>query len=137
MPDITHSQGPAFRGLGRPVPSARFRRSPGVVSGEGVHESSQGGEGGGVGSGVQLSTGGEGGEAVEDFPAGPRGGQHPGHAFGGAGFAGGFPLHDPDGDGPSGGGPAFFVGGSAAGLGAPAGSAAPPGPVHRSAAAGT
>ncbi len=52
-----------------------------------------------MGSGVQLPVGGEGGEAVEDFPAGPGGGQHSVHAFGGAGFAGGFPLHDPDGDG--------------------------------------
>jgi len=79
-----------------------------------------------VGSGVQLSGGGEGGEAVEDFPAGSGGGQYSGHAFGGAGFAGGFPLHDPDGDGPGCSGPAFFVSGAAPGLGAPAGSAARP-----------
>ncbi len=78
---------------------------------------------------------GEGGEAVEDFSAGSGGGQYSGHAFGGAGFAGGFPLHDADGDGPGGGGSAFFVGGSAAGWGAPPGSATSPGPVHRPAAA--
>ncbi len=47
---------------------------------------------------------GEGGEAVEDFSAGSGGGQYSGHAFGGAGFAGGFPLHDADGDGTGGGG---------------------------------
>ena len=86
-----------------------------------MHESSEGGVGAGVGSGVQLSVGGEGGEAVEDFSAGPGGGQHPGHAFGGAGFPGGFPLHDADGDGPGSGGPAFFVGGAAAGWGSTSG----------------
>ena len=48
-----------------------------------------------------------------------RQGQHSCHAFGEAGFAGGFPLHDPDGDGPGSGGPAFFVGATAAGWGAP------------------